>query len=104
MPAVFLPAVGKPVKVCSNVGWPQDHCQSEGKKTESHHKCCWCVASRHGCHGGITHFLATVFAGRGRPRHTCLVGVKFLGHSLPADLNFALVLTGLCEIVGKLHP
>jgi len=30
--------------------------------------------------------------------------VKFLKHVLAADLDFAFVLAGLGEIVGKLHP
>jgi hypothetical protein len=30
--------------------------------------------------------------------------VEFLEHMLAADLDFSLVFSGLCEIVGKLHP
>jgi hypothetical protein len=30
--------------------------------------------------------------------------VEFLLHGLTADLDFALVLSGLSEIIGKLHP
>src|SRR6202158_6144940 len=30
--------------------------------------------------------------------------VKFLQPMLTADLDFALVFSGLCEIIGKLHP
>lgn len=44
------------------------------------------------------------------PRHTCLprvsasLCVKFMEHVLATDFDFALVLAGLCEIVGQLHP
>jgi len=30
--------------------------------------------------------------------------VQFLEHMLTADLDFALVFSGLCEIIDKLHP
>ena len=51
----------------------------------------------------------SAFRGRGRPRHTCLprmiasLCVKFMEHVLAADFDFAFVLAGLGEIVGKLH-
>jgi len=49
-----------------------------------------------------------VFAGNTRIydltlRESRSEGVDFLGNELTADLDFAFVLAGLCEIVGKLH-
>jgi len=44
---------------------------------------------------------ATVELSRGLASSLC---AQFPEHMLTADLDFALVFSDLCEIIGKLHP